>query len=63
MAGDNSPKEVKSFYLAGAEHRAFFSVEDAGQTHVFELSDVQLAELGRICLHVAQRLEQGKTAP
>jgi hypothetical protein len=57
------PKEVSSFFLTGAGKRAYFSVEEGGHTHVFQLSTHQLMQLGQICLHVAQRLEQGKTAP
>jgi hypothetical protein len=60
---DLAHKEVSAFYLTGAESRAFFSVEEGGQTHVFQLSAPQVRQLGLICLHVAHRLEQGKTAP
>ncbi len=56
-------KDVSSFYLTGAGMRAYFSVEEGGQTYTFQFTPNQLLQLGQICLHVAQRLEQGKTGP
>ena len=63
--GLNSTRKevVTSFYIFGADDQAFLSVEiDGVQRHEFQLCAEQVARLGQICVHVANRLEQGKTA-